>query len=128
MAMDWVPGVGIGFIGLLGSIAAWLRAGGKREGATEMQMDKLATSDDGLRDDLHSIVCRLDDVAKEMRMVSAQTGSFIASQDVVNRVTARGLENLESKLEKHDSAISDHAATLRLVTELLTRRGGEALK
>ena len=128
MSADWIPGVGIGFIGLLGSIAAWWRAGGKREGATEMQMDKLASSDDGLRDDMHSICIRLDDVAKEMRMVSAQTGSFIASQDVVNRVTSRALESLETKLEKHDSAISDHAATLRLVTELLTRRGGEVLK
>jgi len=71
-----------------------------------MQMDKLASSDDGLRDDLHSICIRLDDVAKEMRMVSAQTGSFIASQDVVNRVTSRALESLETKLEK---LIGDYA-------------------
>ena len=129
MSADWVPGAGIGFLGSVGAwLLSWRVNSAKSEGRQETQMTRLADSDDGLREDLHELRDELKQAVTELRTVAGETAKLQASQDVVNKVTAKAIEALELKMENHDRALSDHAATLRLVTEILTKRQGEAMK
>jgi hypothetical protein len=126
---DWIPGVGVGFFGsALAWLLSWRINSAHGEGINEAEHVRLSDSDEGLRQDMHDLRDELRGAAAELRGVAAATAKLQASQDVVNKVTAKAIESLELKMENHDRAISDHAATLRLVTELLTKRSGEALK
>jgi uncharacterized protein (DUF3084 family) len=98
---------------------------------TEISQVKETAADErnfDLREDLKDLRDQLRLAVAEMHSVASETARLQASQDVVNKVTAKALESIETKMDKHEQAISDHAATLRLVTELLTKRNAEVPK
>ena len=116
MNADWVPGAGMG---LLGSAVAWLLSwrvsSAKKDGQTEER-------EKGLRQDIRDLRDEMKAGVAEMRVVAAMAGKLQASQEVVNRVTAQTLESITDKLDRHESILADHSSTLKLVTELVTRK------
>jgi ABC-type transporter Mla subunit MlaD len=147
MSGEWLP---VGSLGVVSSIAAWLvswrvsaaRTDGRRdaERASETAKDSSIKEDiHALRDEVRDAVGEIRSVAStaelvrtrqeevratvaELRALAGQTAKLQASQDVVNNVTAKTLENVVAKLDRHDEKLTDHASTLKLITEVVMSR------
>ena len=120
-------------VGVGGSLLSWWRASAVAETKHESEILRLRESsdaelgrlderDDGLRCDFRQLRDEFRDGIQDMRTVAGEMGKLQASQNVVNSVTAKAIEGLTDKLEEHSRQLSDHAATLRLINELVTRK------
>ena len=129
---DWVQ---VTAVGLVSSIASWLVSWRIATERQAVKSDAVATrladheaaqadTDESLRGELHEFRNDWKAGMTELRSVAASIGQLQASQDVVNKVTAKALEGISERLDKHDDKLSDHGATIKLLTELVTRKGG----
>lgn len=129
MSADWVPGVGMGF---LGSITAWLLSwrisAARDEGKSGADSVRIQERDDGFREDIRSLRDELRAAITELRAVSGVTAKLQASQDVVNAVTSRALEAIVAKQDRHAEQIADHTSAIKLLTELIVRHEREERK
>jgi hypothetical protein len=125
--MDWIPA---GVTGLVASVGGWLLSwrisSAKQDGRHEAEGIAREDRDEGFRQDLRDFRDEFRAGVAEMRTVSVATSKLQASQDVVNQVTAKAIESLVGRLDRHEEKLNDHAATLKLVTELLTREQRKA--
>jgi phage shock protein A len=131
MTIDWIPTVGIGSIP---AVLAWLlswRLASERERVKAEALEKRLDgheqaqeeTDEGWRQEIHDFREDWKSGMSELRAVAASIAKLQASQDVVNQVTAKALESISDRLDKHEEKISDHGATIKLLTELVTRKG-----
>jgi hypothetical protein len=122
MSAEWLPGAGLG---LIGSAVAWLLSWrintAKKDGRTEAAVEAAEDRDEGFRENLRDMRDEWRAGIAEVRTLAMITAKLQASQEVVNTVTAKALDAITSKLDAHQEKLNDHSATLKLVTELLTR-------
>jgi phage-related minor tail protein len=57
-----------------------------------------------------------------VQKVSDNVLSLQAKQNTVNEFTAKALESLTEKSDRHEQMLADHASTLRLMTDVLMRK------
>ena len=123
---EWLsPGTGLGVLGVLGGLYAWLsrwREGEVRSDAqTTAGVSALEEKDDGLRQAIRELRDEFRAGVGDLQRQAVATTALQASQNKVNEYTAKAIESITARQEKHEEKLNDHAATLRLVTELLTR-------
>lgn len=124
--MDWLPASAMSVATAAGAwLLSWRISTAKRDGLYEARGIAQEDRDEGFRQDLRDVRDEFRSGVAEMRAVSTATAKLQASQDVVNQVTAKAIEGLANRLERHEEKLNDHAATLKLVTELLTREQGK---
>jgi hypothetical protein len=97
---------------LTGGIALvkWLLGRFKQDGLDEERDKRTAEALSGLRSDMTRIVDKLEEVgsnAKELQV----------SQNVVNAITAKGMESLVAKMDQHSEKLADMGATVKLLTD-----------
>lgn len=133
---DWTsPGAGLGLLGVIGSLLSWLfgwkeksalaeeRNAAAAKSAKEAAEKAIAASEDeseGFHQDMREFRDEFRLGLTEMRTVATSVAQQQASQSVVNSFTAKAIESMATRLDRHEEKINDHAATLKLVTELLT--------
>lgn len=131
MANDWIPGAGVG---LIGSAIAWLLSwrinSAKIEGQNESdrkadaaiaavkEKSDLVRSDD-LRADLREMKDDWRNGVTEVRELANAMTALQSSQNVVNAVTSKAIEGICDKQDRLEQIVSDHTATLRLLTEVV---------
>ena len=120
MTWDWAPGAALAAIG---SLLSWRVASAKTEGSTGTEVRQLERDGSGLRQDIRDLRQELRDGASELRSLSAMLLKLQASQDVVNVMNAKALEAISRKQDGIADIVSDHSATLRILTELLKKKG-----
>ena len=128
MSADWVPGVVAGaFMSGVGSLLAWRVASSKRDGEVDTELSHLDrdASKEGttLRDELRNLRTDLKENSAALQKVSDLAIALQSRQDVVNVMNAKTLEAIAVKQDNHGALLSDHGATLRILTELLKRKG-----
>ena len=134
MGYDWIPGAGVG---LLGSAIAWLLSwrinSAKNEGAAEVQRKAdVAMADaqqkadmiraDDLRADLRELKADWRAGIEDVRKLAENMAAVQSSQNVVNAVTAKAVDAITEKLDKHEACLADHTSTLRLLTNIVMAR------
>ena len=119
----WVPGVGVGFLGSIGAwLLSWRVANARNDAVNTGEHRRMMDSNEAVRSDLRTLREDLRAALAELRAVSGIAAALQSSQKVVNEVTAKAVEGITDKLDRHDAMLADHAATLKLMTELLTRK------
>jgi hypothetical protein len=133
----WIPGAALGLLGLLGSGAGWLFGWKENNAKTETKLegeqgsferrlidlrDDIKSERTGLEQDITELRSDLKANMAEMRTTASAIAAMQERQGVVNEVTAKTLESIVAKLDRHDEVIHDHTATLRLLTALVTER------
>lgn len=100
---------------------------GKQEGAAEVeqkraeeQRERLDDRDDNLRDDIRRLRDQLGKLFDKLDTVAAQGIELQTTQNLTNTMTAKALESLATKQERHSEQLADHAATLRLLNNIVT--------
>lgn len=88
-----------------------------------MQAIKYSAEDrtEGVRQDIQALRDDFKAGVAEMRTAAVGVATLQASQDKVNLYTAEAIKGIVSRQDRHEEKLNDHAATLKLVTELLTR-------
>jgi hypothetical protein len=121
MANDWIPwGAGV-VVSAVSWVVSWRIASAKSEGKTDAEIAAQEEQGTGLRQDIRDL---RDDVRAglaEMRTQATNFTALQASQDKVNVYTAEAIKAIVSKQERQEEKLNDHAAALRLLTELVTR-------
>lgn len=133
---NWIPGAALGLVGILGSALGWLFGWKENNARTEVQLEgeqsSVASRLGDLRADFKAertafaehvgeLRAELKSSTQEMRTAATTIAAMQERQSVVNDVTAKTLEGIVSKLDRHDEVIHDHTATLRLLTALVTK-------
>ena len=126
MDTNWVPSASVGIVA---SVVAWtlswrintVRSEERLEG---IRKDLVELKDD-FRTGIRDIKEDLRSSTSEIRSSSDTVSRLKSSQDVVNTVTAKGIEGLTDKLDKIESVVADHTSTLRLLTEVVMSRKSE---
>jgi hypothetical protein len=133
MNTDWVPP---SLAALLASAGGWFLSWrifqASHDAATdaELKASKEATAreaketverEDGLRLEFRDLRADFREGIDELRKAMSDQAAWRASQDTVNLYTSEALKGIVATQEKHADKLNDHAATLKLVTELLTR-------
>lgn len=136
MSLDWLPTVGISLgSGALAWLVSWRVSDAVRQGRSDSLEKMQAANSAGLRQDLrdlrdevHGSVTGFREEVRsalnELRGVTLLTSKLQASQDVVNNVTARAIEGITDKVDRLETVTADHSSSLKLITELVTRRTG----
>ena len=70
-----------------------------------------------MRSDLRELKEDFKNGMSEIRTLADMTGKYGASQAVVNDVTAKALESITEKVERHADTLADHTSTLRLLVD-----------
>ena len=124
MSAEWLPGAAVAAVmSGVGALLSWRVASAKQEGSGESEIKQLEHESTGLRQDIRDLRDDLRSGAAELRALNSMLVKLQASQDVVNVMNAKAMEAIAKKQESHGETISDHAATLRILTELLKRKG-----
>lgn len=126
MSTDWIPGAGVGLLGSIGAwILSWRISSARFEGQSEAEMQAIKYSaedrTEGVRQDIQALRDDFKAGVAEMRTAAVGVATLQASQDKVNLYTAEAIKGIVSRQDRHEEKLNDHAATLKLVTELLTR-------
>ena len=130
MSSDWMPGAAVG---LGGSFIAWLlswrlnsaRIEGKSEAAAAAQEKTEAARElrgDDLRRDLQELKEDWRAGIAQVNRLAENIASLQSAQNAVNGYTAKAIEGLSEKMDRHDAQLADHASTLRLLTSAITTR------
>ena len=123
MSADWIPPAAVGLgASITAWFVSWFVATAKSETRSDDALKRIDEGSAGLRQDIRDLREDLKANVLEFRAVSDATNKLQASQNVVNQVTGRALEGISEKLYRHDAALADHASSLKLITELVTRR------
>jgi len=130
MSTDWMPGAAVG---LGGSFIAWLlswrlnsaRIEGKSEAAFAAQEKTDAAREmrgEDLRRDLQELKEDWRAGIAQVNRLAENIASLQSAQNAVNGYTAKAIETLTDKLDRHESQLADHGSTLRLLTNAITSR------
>lgn len=124
MSWEFLPGAAAGAVmSGIGALLSWRIASAKTEAADDKDLHQLKDEGRGLRQDIRDLRQELRDGASELRSLNAMLLKLQASQDVVNVMNSKALESLALKQVAHAEAISDHAATLKILSQLLQKKG-----
>ena len=122
---NWVADA-LALLALVGSILTWVmnwrEDDAKRGGAADVRDRVTEKAEDGLRDDIREFREEMRTAIDEMRKSSNLASNWQASQDKVNLYTAKAIESLTAQGERHAEKLNDHASSLKLLTELITRQ------
>jgi hypothetical protein len=120
---DWIPGAGVGLIGsAIAWLLSWRIASAKNEGKTEAQEKADVVRAADIRQDLRDMKEDWRTGIASVQKVSDNVLSLQAKQNTVNEFTAKALESLTEKSDRHEQMLADHASTLRLMTDVLMRK------
>lgn len=124
MSADWVPGAVVAaFMSGVGALFNWRIASSKREGTEDVTLAQLDKQDGGLRGELAALRVDLKENSSALTKVSDLAIALQSRQDVVNIMNAKTLEAVTNKQDAQGALLSDHGATLRILTDLLKRKG-----
>ena len=124
MSADWMPGAAVAAVmSGVGALLNWRVASAKKEGRGETEIKQLETDGTGLRQDMRDLREDLRAGAAEMRSLNALVIKLQASQDVLNHMQTKGLESVVRKQEEHGALLNDVCGSMRIVNELLRRKG-----
>lgn len=134
LSTDWIPGAGVG---LIGSAVAWLLSwrisAAKMEGSIEAKekaevvlLDARAKAEmirsDDLRADLRDLKEDWRAGIADVKRLAENVAAVQASQNVVNAVTAKALESLTEKMDRHEACLADHTNTIRMIVDKVMTR------
>lgn len=133
MNTDWVPGAGVGLVGsIVGWILGWRQSQAKHDATTDAEIKASQESaakeaklnenrEDGLRRDIRELREDLRVGIDELRKAASRSDAWQSKQDTVNMFTTKAIESLIANQEKHAEKLNDHASSIKLLTELVTR-------
>lgn len=133
MDANWIPGAGLG---LIGTIVAWIMGRAKFEARADAMREaddkRFEDIDGGLHEDLSTLRDELKAGVAELRALAMASAKRDGAQDVINKVTTETLTGLADRLDTHDrvheridATLTEHAVSLRLLTQLMDRRSKE---
>lgn len=110
----WLAGItgSAGTAALIG-LGKWFVDRLKKDGAEVIEEKRL----EELRAEIKSFRDELKVAVTEFRSGSMLTTELRASQAVVNTMTAKALDAIGTKQERHAEMLADHASTLKLLTD-----------
>ena len=114
MNTEWVPGAGVGIVG---SIIAWVLSWRISTARGEERVS-------AMQQDIRELKGDFRDGMTEVRSFAATVGAMQSSQNVTNKITSDAIEGMTETLDRHSTQIADHAATLRLITEVVMAKNG----
>jgi signal transduction histidine kinase len=127
MSTDWIPGAGIGVIGSVTAwVLGWRITTAKWEGRAEAQRQADFERTEDLRKDLRDLKEDWRSGISDVRKLAENMASVQSSQNVVNAVTAKAIESLTDKLDRHEACLADHTTTIRLLVDRVMSKGGGA--
>ena len=120
---SWVPGAAVG---LLGSFAAWILSwrinSEQREAAEDVALTANQQVGADLRIDIKEFRQEMREAIDEIREKTSLSIAWQASQDKVNLYTSKAIESIVATQDRHGEKLNDHAATLKLLTTLITQQ------
>jgi len=123
-------------MGALGSIGAWILSwrisAARHEGSDSVRQAGFAAAiselkttvadrDEMLRSDIRDMRDEFSGRLDELQKSYASYQAAFASQEKVNIFTSEAIKGIVATQERQGDKISDHAASLKLLTELVTR-------
>lgn len=84
------------------------------------QKERLEDRDDTLRDEIRRLRDQLGKLFDRLDAVAAQGIELQTTQNLTNTMTAKALESLATKQERHSEQLADHAGTLKLLNSIVT--------
>ncbi len=92
------------------ALVRWLLGRFKQDGLDEEHDKRVAEALAGLRVDMVRLVDKLQEVGDNSKQLQV-------SQNVVNAITAKGMEGLVNKMDQHSDRLADMGATVKLLTD-----------
>jgi hypothetical protein len=102
------------------ALGKWFLDRIRGEGAQAVEEQRIDDRDQDVHADIRGLRDEMRKAVDAFQQQSILTTELRSSQAVVNTMTAKAMDSIATKQERHGEVIADHSATLRLLTDNVT--------